>query len=899
MKLRGLFPFLALALIALGQGVSAQPANHWRAFKKSDGLPENACVSVTLGANGNVLVRHAKSSAISVLDGYGVTIVPGPGMSRGRIYESPGGQLWTVTAEGLQEFREGEWTLHRVPEIAEYFRSHILSPSDGARGLSPARPTSATGSSEISLLPVRQGRVLILLPDRLLQLNAEDPDRPQVELLRMADQTSLRSFTGMTRARDDGLWISGARGFAKIAGPLRTLKPDDEWTITTDTPPELNTPAAETFSPDEISVRKIFDVTVESRGVVWLATSDGLFRRAPQIWETERRSTDRLDSGMANRQRANPGTETPPAVPVEVSSRGPWKSFLGTRDGDLWLGGPNEIAWRRQGTWQFFTSTNQIGPENTVAFAESPDGRIRCATPNKLWEFDGKNWLVVRTGLDRINDLHCGRDGTLWVATENGLHRFTQGTWIANGTDDGLPSAVVNTISEDDAGRIFASTDRGASLFHPDADPDAPRTLLHTRDDEEQHYREGTPVTLSFSGWDKWKLTTADRLLFSYRLDEQEWSPFQESGEAFFHELPLGKHYFRVRAMDRAGNIDPNPARLEFAVVVPWYRETRLVIILSVALAVAVFFAALAANRHRKLSLSYAEVERKIAERTHELEVANRELLHSQKMNALGSLAAGIAHDFNNILSIVKGSAQIIEDNVGNPEKIHTRVDRIKTVVQQGAEVVEAMLGFSRSTDEPPAPCDLNAIVADTMKLLGDRFLREVEVRFERGGKLPEISVPRDFVQQILLNFIFNAAEAMERPTPDRPDSGDSDHQLADLEIDAPPLRKQINLTTQLATKLPADIFLTPTVAASYILIAVRDSGSGIAPQIKPRIFEPFFTTKSLSTKRGTGLGLSMVYELAKKMEAGLAVESIVGRGSVFTLILPARQSSNPMTKPE
>ena len=135
-------------------------------------------------------------------------------------------------------------------------------------------------------------------------------------------------------------------------------------------------------------------------------------------------------------------------------------------------------------------------------------------------------------------------------------------------------------------------------------------------------------------------------------------------------------------------------------------------------------------------------------------------------MNALGSLAAGIAHDFNNILSIIKGSAQIIEDNADKPDKIRTRVDRIKTVVQQGAEVVDAMLGFSRSTDQPPAPCDLNAVVDETRKLLGDRFLRETEVRFERGENLPEVSVAKDFVQQILLNFIFNAAEAMDRRLP-------------------------------------------------------------------------------------------------------------------------------------
>jgi two-component system cell cycle sensor histidine kinase/response regulator CckA len=115
-----------------------------------------------------------------------------------------------------------------------------------------------------------------------------------------------------------------------------------------------------------------------------------------------------------------------------------------------------------------------------------------------------------------------------------------------------------------------------------------------------------------------------------------------------------------------------------------------------------------------------------------------------------------------------------------------------------------------------------------------------------------------------LLNFIFNAAESMES-------------------------KKQILLSTRLIGKLPADLVLLPLPAARYVSVSVQDSGCGIPAENLTRIFEPFFTTKALSTRRGTGLGLSMVYELAKKLGAGLAVESVVSQGSVFTLILPVR----------
>jgi signal transduction histidine kinase len=82
---------------------------------------------------------------------------------------------------------------------------------------------------------------------------------------------------------------------------------------------------------------------------------------------------------------------------------------------------------------------------------------------------------------------------------------------------------------------------------------------------------------------------------------------------------------------------------------------------------------------------------------------------------------------------------------------------------------------------------------------------------------------------------------------------------------------------------------LAPVEAGSYVFISVRDFGCGIAPDILPRIFEPFFTTKAFSARRGTGLGLSMVYELARQMNCGLAVESTPGQGSIFSLIIPVR----------
>jgi signal transduction histidine kinase len=100
-------------------------------------------------------------------------------------------------------------------------------------------------------------------------------------------------------------------------------------------------------------------------------------------------------------------------------------------------------------------------------------------------------------------------------------------------------------------------------------------------------------------------------------------------------------------------------------------------------------------------------------------------------------------------------------------------------------------------------------------------------------------------------------------------------------------MAKTIQITTRACAEFPALPVLFPAKASEYVCLSVKDTGCGIPPEIMPRIFEPFFTTKALSTKRGTGLGLSMVYELAKKLGAGIIVESVVNQGSIFTLILP------------
>ena len=272
-----------------------------------------------------------------------------------------------------------------------------------------------------------------------------------------------------------------------------------------------------------------------------------------------------------------------------------------------------------------------------------------------------------------------------------------------------------------------------------------------------------------------------------------------------FQNLSAGPHYLQARAMDRAGNPDPSSATFDFAVTLPWSRDPRLIGVGILGFIAVAFFAAIAVNRHLRLKRSYAEVERMVAERTAQLHKANEELLQSQKMRALGTLAAGIAHDFNNILSIIKGSAQIIENNPDDKDKVLTRVDRIQTVVDQGAGIVRSMLGLGKISDN--TECDAGELVEEIIRLLGDRFPPEVQVRYERNGVPPRFTCSKGVIHQILQNLILNA-------------------------VDASGGKGVITLRTHLRHELGKGVALTPNPAPSYVAIDVEDHGSGISPEI-------------------------------------------------------------------
>ncbi|RME91819.1 MAG: hypothetical protein D6766_11185, partial [Verrucomicrobia bacterium] len=385
-------------------------------------------------------------------------------------------------------------------------------------------------------------------------------------------------------------------------------------------------------------------------------------------------------------------------------------------NGDYWLGGSSGVARWREGRWQRFGPADGYVDDGAICWLERPDGRIWCSGLDKLLEWDGKRWQTLRTDLDRVRQMAPARDGSIWIASGSGVHRFWEEEWSSVGPPEGLPSRIAHTVLVDRRDRVWVGTARGLVRYHPRADIAPPR-ILQLRTEDEPGREESPEMRFRAFGRDRWRFTPDERLLYSHRLDEGSWSPFAPSPVIVLPRPASGRHQLEVRAMDRNWNVQIHPSRLEFMVLLPWYRDVRVVGAASVAVLAVLGLIGVAINRHLALRRSYRDAERRVEEATAELRRATEALVQSQKMTALGTLAAGIAHDFNNILSIIKGSAQIIAANPNDPEKIRTRLERIEHAVDQAGGVIRAMLGFSRAQAHTPDALDLASVIEETCRL--------------------------------------------------------------------------------------------------------------------------------------------------------------------------------------
>lgn len=242
------------------------------------------------------------------------------------------------------------------------------------------------------------------------------------------------------------------------------------------------------------------------------------------------------------------------------------------------------------------------------------------------------------------------------------------------------------------------------------------------------------------------------------------------------------------------------------------------------------------------------------------------QLRQSQKMEAVGRLAGGIAHDFNNLLTVIAGYAELLAARTDLPEDVSADLGEVQRAAERGRALTRRLLAFSRRDAPEPQVVDVNALVEGMRQLVHRLVLEDIALTFEVGAGMNAVWADPGQIEQILMNLVVNARDAV---------SGGGSIRLSTGSL----------VSTERIPWLGGEL-----PAGEYASITVQDTGSGMDTETLAHAFEPFFSTKP--PERGTGLGLSTVYAILDNWHSGIQVTSQPGRGSTFHVLIPASSDS-------
>jgi signal transduction histidine kinase len=276
-------------------------------------------------------------------------------------------------------------------------------------------------------------------------------------------------------------------------------------------------------------------------------------------------------------------------------------------------------------------------------------------------------------------------------------------------------------------------------------------------------------------------------------------------------------------------------------------------------LAIGVWLTVLAFQNARDIERRRREVEERLGAELLQTQAA---LAQTQKMEALGQLTGGVAHDFNNVLHVITNAVSLLQLRLrGADAEMGQYVEMIKRNTERAASTTARLLAFSRQQALDPKPTDLNKVVAGITELLAHLIGENVAMETVLGGGLWPVTIDRNQLETAIVNLAVNARDAM-------PESGKLTIETSNTFLD------------EAYAQLHAEV--TP---GQYAMIAVSDTGAGMARDILTRAFDPFFTTKE--SGQGTGLGLSQVFGFVKQSGGHVKIYSELGHGSTVKMYFP------------
>jgi signal transduction histidine kinase/CheY-like chemotaxis protein len=244
------------------------------------------------------------------------------------------------------------------------------------------------------------------------------------------------------------------------------------------------------------------------------------------------------------------------------------------------------------------------------------------------------------------------------------------------------------------------------------------------------------------------------------------------------------------------------------------------------------------------------------------------QLLQSEKMKTFGQFAAGIAHDFNNMLTIIQGHTSKLLTDAALTDEARESLTQVYAAGDRAARLTRQLLLTSRKNVIQPKLLDLREVVGSTSKMLERLVGETIELSFQSPAALPLVHADQSMIEQVVMNLASNARDAM-------PDGGVLRIEISEIFVSSDRVKTH-----------------SEAVSGQFVKLDVTDSGCGMDDATRARIFEPFFTTKDIG--KGTGLGLATVFNIVRQHSGWVEVRSQLGRGSTFSIYLPADSAPQP-----
>jgi signal transduction histidine kinase/ligand-binding sensor domain-containing protein len=592
---------------------------------------------------------------------------------------------------------------------------------------------------------------------------------------------------------------------------------------------------------------------------------------------------------------------------------------------NLWIGNVNEgglhILDRKTGQFK-----NYLPKHNILCIREDVYGKIWVGAEDGLYTYNSEiDNFPLFTDPSTGNSLNTfgmveDNDKNLWITATTGIYRINNNRNEVSkfGKGFGISPASLYGISPYKAsdGELFFGSNNGYYSLYPEkisaytkppeivltdlriaGKPAKPGTssplkedLLRAKQIELNHDQDVFSFLFNVVHYSNPEANVSMYMLENY---DKGWRPAGSEHTAYYYNIPTGHYTFRIKAASADGVWAEKS--IEVIINPPWWRSWwayclygLLVLAVAYSLHSIQKQRVILAERERTRVRELAQA-REIEKAYHELKTTQQQLIQSEKMASLGELAAGIAHEIQNPLNFVNNFSEVnkellaemkTEIEKGNlkevksiAEDVEANSEKINHHGKRADSIVKGMLQHSRTGSRVKEPTDINAL-ADEYLRLAYHGLRAKDKAFNATMKtvfaegIGNINIIPQDIGRVLLNLYNNAFYAASPPSPEKIGTGTG------------------GISAPASNKTPT-IWVSTKKDGNRILISVRDNGPGIPSNIVDKIFQPFFTTKP--TGQGTGLGLSLAYDIVKAHGGEIKVETREGEGSEFMILLPVK----------